>query len=159
MSLWIGLNPVIKGFSEVSKDLEKEGARTRVWQDTCNLIKDYPTLGTGLGTYEYAYPKYKTISRQVLYDHTHNDYLELMSDTGITGVFIVIAGAAYYLFMVTRLWFQRRNSFVRSITIGCLGGITYIILHSLTDFNLHIPANALHLSIITGIMHKTITQL
>ncbi|MFQ5964085.1 MAG: hypothetical protein ACE5KZ_07365 [Candidatus Scalinduaceae bacterium] len=29
----------------------------------------------------------------------------------------------------------------------------------LTDFNLQIPANPLHLSIITGIMHKTITQL
>jgi hypothetical protein len=82
-----------------------------------------------------------------------------MSDTGFTGFFIVIAGAAYYLFMVTRLWFQRRNPFVKGVTIGCLGGIAYIILHSLTDFNLQIPANTLHLSIITDIMHKTITQL
>jgi O-antigen ligase len=95
----------------------------------------------------------------MLYDHTHNDYLELISDTGFTGLIIVIAGAAYYLFMVTRLWFQRRNPFVRGITVGCLGGIAYIILHSFTDFNLQIPANALHLSIITGIMHKTVTQL
>ncbi len=159
MTLWIGLNPVIKGFSQTSKDLKAEYRRIPIWRDTYNLIKDYPTLGTGLGTYEYAFPKYKTIRAQFLYDHAHSDYLELMSDTGFTGFFIVIAGAAYYLFMVTRLWFQRRNSFVRGITIGCLGGIAYIILHSLTDFNLQIPANALHLSIITGIMHKTITQL
>ncbi|HDY69045.1 MAG TPA: O-antigen ligase domain-containing protein [Candidatus Scalindua sp.] len=159
MVVWIGLNPVIKRFSETPKAMKAEGERIIVWKDTYNLIKDFPTLGTGLGTYEYAFPKYKTIRRQVLYNHTHNDYLELMSDTGITGFFIVIAGAAYYLFMVIRLWFQRRNRFVRGIAIGCLGGITYIILHSLTDFNLQIPANALHLSIITGIMHKTITQL
>jgi O-antigen ligase len=139
--------------------MEAEGRRTRIWKDTCNLIKDFPVLGTGLGTYEYAFPKYKTIKLQKLYDHTHNDYLELMSNTGFTGFIIVIAGAAYYLFMVTRLWFQRRNTFVKGITVGCLGGIAYIMLHSLTDFNLQIPANALHLSIITGIMHKTITQL
>jgi O-antigen ligase len=159
MAIWIGLNPVIKRFSQSSMDREIEKGRPLLWKDTCNLIKDFPTLGTGLGTYEYAFPKYKTIRTQKLYDHTHNDYLELMSDTGFTGFFIVVAGATYYLFMITRLWFQRRNHFVRGITIGCLGGIAYIILHSLTDFNLHIPANALHLSIITGIMHKTITQL
>jgi O-antigen ligase len=97
-------------------------------------MKDFPSLGTGLGTYEYAFPKYKTIRRQALYDHTHNDYLELMSDTGFTGFIIAITGVAYYLFIVTRLWFQRRNPLVRSIAIGCLGGIAYILLHSLTDF-------------------------
>ncbi len=159
MTVWIGLNPVITRFSRISEGIETEGGRIRVWNDTCNLVKDFPALGTGLGTYEYAFPKYKTFRTQKLYDHTHNDYLELMSDTGITGFFIVIAGATYYLFMVTKLWFQRRNPFVRGIAIGCLGGIAYIILHSLTDFNLQIPANALHLSIITGIMHKTLTQL
>jgi O-antigen ligase len=159
MTIWIGLNPVINKFSRIPKNVEAEGRRPQVWKDTYNLIKEFPTLGTGLGTYEYMFPKYKTYRAQVLYDHTHNDYLELMSNTGFTGFFIVIAGAAYYLFMVTRLWFQRRNPFVKGITIGCLGGIAYIILHSLTDFNLQIPANALQLSIITGIMHKTITQL
>lgn len=159
MTIWIGLNPVITRFSHISKSMEAEGSRTHIWKDTYNLMKDFPALGTGLGTYEYAFPKYKTIKAQKLYDHAHNDYLELISDTGFTGFIIVIAGAAYYLFIVIRMWFRRKNSFVRGITVGCLGGIAYILLHSLTDFNLQIPANALHLAIITGIMHKTITQL
>ena len=159
MTLWMGLNPVIKHFSQTSEDLKAEDRRIPIWKDTFNLIEDFPVLGTGLGTYEYAFPKYKTIKAQKLYDHAHNDYLEVMSDTGFTGFIIVIAGAAYYLFIVVRMWFRRKNSFVRGITAGCLGGIAYILLHSLTDFNLQIPANALHLTIITGIMHKTITQL
>ncbi|MBO1223355.1 MAG: O-antigen ligase family protein [Candidatus Scalindua sediminis] len=159
MAVWIGLNPVIKRFSRISEGMEKEGRRTLIWNDTYNLVKDFPVFGTGLGTYEYAFPKYKTIRKQLLYDHAHNDYLELITDTGFTGFIIVIAGAAYYLFIVIRMWFQRRNSFVRGITVGCLGGIAYILLHSLTDFNLQIPANALHITIITGIMYKTVTQL
>ena len=159
MAVWIGLNPVIKKFSNTSVDIEAEGRRTHIWNDTYNLIKDFPALGTGLGTYEYVFPKYKTIKAQKLYDHAHNDYLELVSDTGFTGFIIVIAGVIYYLFIVVKIWLRRKNSFVRGITVGCFGGIAYIIIHSLTDFNLHIPANALHLSIITGIMHKTITQL
>jgi O-antigen ligase len=159
MSVWIGLNPVIKKFSSASVDIEAEGGRKQIWNDTYNLIKDFPALGTGLGTYEYVFPKYKTIKAQKLFDHAHNDYLELISDMGFTGFLIVIAGAVYYLFIIIKMWFQRKNSFVRGITVGCFGGIAYIIVHSLTDFNLHIPANALHLSIITGIMHKTVTQL
>jgi O-antigen ligase len=133
--------------------------RIQVWEDSRSLIKDFPVFGTGLGTFEYSFPKYKTFKRRVLYDHAHNDYVELISDTGFAGFIIVITGAVYYLIMVTRLFFRRRDPFVRGITIGCLGGILYITLHSLTDFNLQIPANALHLSMITGIMHKTVTQL
>ncbi len=159
MAVWIGLNPVIARFSHISHSMETEGNRTQIWEDTCNLVKDFPVLGTGLGTYEYMFPKHKTIKRQLLYDHAHNDYLEIITDTGFMGFIIVMAGAAYYLFAVVKMWFRGTNSFVKGITAGCLGGIAYIILHSLTDFNLHIPANALHLSIITGIMHKTVTQL
>ena len=159
MAVWIGLNPVITKFSNTSVDIETEGRRTHIWNDTYNLIKDFPALGTGLGTYEYVFPKYKTIKAQKLYDHAHNDYLELISDMGLTGFLIVITGAVYYMFTIIKMWFRRKNSFVRGITVGCFGCITYIIVHSLTDFNLHIPANALHLSIITGIMHKTVTQL
>ncbi|MCP4267899.1 MAG: O-antigen ligase family protein [Candidatus Brocadiaceae bacterium] len=159
IALWIGLNPVFKRFSQITNTMGVEGSRSHIWKDTSNLIKEFPVLGTGLGTYEYAFPKYKTIKRQRLYDHAHNDYLELISNTGFAGFVIIIAGGAYYLIMVTRLFIRRRDPFVRGITIGCLGGMSYIILHSLTDFNLQIPANALHLSMITGIMHKTITQL
>jgi O-antigen ligase len=139
--------------------MEVKESRSQIWKDTSSLIKEFPVLGTGLGTYEYAFPKYKTIKRQLLYDHAHNDYLELISGTGFTGFIIIITGSAYFLIMVTRLFIRRRDPFVRGITIGCLGGISYIILHSLTDFNLQIPANALHLSMITGIMHKAVTQL
>ncbi len=158
-AVWIGINPVIKRFSIIHKEVEVKAGRIQVWKDTSGLIQDFPALGTGLGTYEYAFPKYKTFKAQLLYNHAHNDYLQLMSDTGIAGFAIIIAGGAWYLFVVMRIWFKRKNTFVRYITIGCLGGITYIILHSLTDFNLHIPANALHLSVITGIMYKTVTQL
>lgn len=157
--VWLGINPVLKRFSLIQSHLTSETGRPKIWADTYNLMKDFPALGTGLGAYQYIYPKYKTIPSRYFYDHAHNDYLELLADTGFIGFIIVITGYLIYLFKVIKIWSMRRNPFVKGITIGCLGGITYIVFHSLTDFNLHIPANALHLSIITGIMHKTITQL
>ena len=121
-------------------------------------MKNHAHYDVDRGTLELS-TKYKTIKSQLLYDHAHNDYLELISNMGFAGFIIIIAGGACYLIVLTRIFLRRRDPFVRGITIGCLGGISYIILHSLTDFNLQIPANALHLSMITGIMHKTITQL
>ncbi|MCP4268255.1 MAG: O-antigen ligase family protein [Candidatus Brocadiaceae bacterium] len=158
IALWIGLNPVIERFSKISNHMESEGARLYQWKDTYNLIKDFPISGTGLGTYEYSFAKYKANKHQRVYDHTHNDYLELIANAGLAGFIIIMAGGSWYLFAVTRLLYRRQDPFVRYVSIGCLGGITYIILHSLTDFNLQVPANALYLSMITGIMHKTVTQ-
>jgi len=42
-------------------------------------------------------------------------------------------------------------SFERAMALGCLGSIAAILLHSLTDFNLYIPANALMFSLILGL--------
>jgi hypothetical protein len=39
-------------------------------------------------------------------------------------------------------WTRRRDYFVKGVTLGCLAGIASILIHSLTDFNLHITANA-----------------
>ncbi len=157
--LWIGINPVINRFSNTSRDLKSESNRIGIWKDSSGLIKDFPALGTGLGTYEYVFPKYKTFDTPLLYDHAHNDYLELISDTGFLGLVIVVTGFTYLLLIVFKILLQSKNSFVRGVTAGCLGGFAYIMLHSLTDFNLQIPANAMLLSVITGIMHKTVTQL
>jgi hypothetical protein len=42
-------------------------------------------------------------------------------------------------------------SFERAMALGCLGSIAAILLHSLADFNLYIPANALVFSLIVGL--------
>ncbi len=134
LTLWVGLYPVVNRFSRDSEGMEIEA---------------------GMGTCGYAFPINKTIKRQLFNDHSHN----LILNTGFSCVIIALAGGVYYLIMVVKLCIRRRDPFVRGITIGCLGVILYVILHSLTGTSLQIPANALHLSIVTGIMHKTITQL
>lgn len=41
---------------------------------------------------------------------------------------------------------------VRGITLGALSGITAIFVHSISDFNLHIPANAILFTILAAIV-------
>ena len=41
---------------------------------------------------------------------------------------------------------------VRGITLGAMSGITAILVHSISDFNLHIPANALLFAILAALV-------
>ena len=42
------------------------------------------------------------------------------------------------------MWRRRRSSFAKGIGLGALLGVTAILLHGFTDFNLQITANAVY---------------
>jgi O-antigen ligase len=135
----IGIRPVIERFSFAALTRE---VRPVYFMNTVEIIKDFPLTGTGLGTYLYAYPMYETRFSGEMLEHAHNDYLELLAEGGVIagGLIIVVAfGALAWLFS---RWTRRNDHLVRGVGLGCLAGIAAILIHSLTDFNLHITANA-----------------
>lgn len=137
----IGIKPVIERFSLT--DLARE-TRPIIYKNTAELIKNFPLFGTGLRSYLYAYPMFEKKSVAGLMDHAHNDYLELLAEAGIIGggaLIIFVFGLVIHLFLK---WAQRRDSFIRGVGLGCLVGIAAILIHSLTDFNLRITANAVY---------------
>ena len=139
--LWVGLGPILERFVKTTETIEK--GRMLVWKDTLTMIKDFPLFGTGLGTYQYAFPHYKTFPMQVVFDHAHNDYLELLAEGGISLVLPFLWG----------LWRILRWSLTSSslITLGAATGMVALLIHSFFDFNFHIPANAYLFFTLAGI--------
>jgi O-antigen ligase len=135
----IGIKPVIERFSFAALTGE---VRPVYFRNTAEIIKDFPIVGTGLGTYLYAYPMYEKKYSGDLLDHAHNDYLELLAEGGIVGGGLMIIFAFGALGVLFLRWARRNDHFVRGVGLGCLAGIAAILIHSLTDFNLHITANA-----------------
>ena len=77
-----------------------------------------------------------------LYNHAHNDYLELAADTGLLGLgllMLLVVGALVASIGILR---HRRNATVRGAAFAALMAITCLALHSLVEFNLQIPAIA-----------------
>jgi len=151
-SVWIGIDPVIEKFSETSETLPK---RTFIWLDTLSIIKDFPILGTGLGTYSLSFSLYKKVAHwPTIIQHAHNDYLELLSETGIVGFLLVTWGIVmFYKQALSKI--VRNNSQNEPLRyyllLGAISGSLGMMVHVITDFNFQIPANAFYFVFLLGI--------
>jgi O-antigen ligase len=126
-------------------------SRLDVLEDSLGIARDYPVLGTGLGTFINSYMRYQTKMPRFHFDHAHNDYLEIVTDTGVIGA-LLAAGMAFAFFLpLFRRWRKKHGMFGKCIGAGGLASCAAIAVHSFTDFNLRIPANALLLTVITPI--------
>jgi len=148
----IDINPILERFKNINAD-----QRILVWKDCYQAIKDFPLFGSGLGTFKYIYPLYKeNLKAAVDYHYAHNDYIHLLVETGLLGfsclmigIIILFKDAIKFLNYNAKI----RNSFGYFITLGALSGIISILVHSLADFNLHIPSNALYFTTMIGIIY------
>jgi O-antigen ligase len=151
--IWIGHGTILDRISDPSSPTS---TRVNLWLDTLNMSSDFPIFGTGFGTFQYIYKKYKTLDDQFLYEHAHNDYLEILTDLGLIGFLIVLVSIVLFLRKILLRWIERRDPYAKGITLGGACGVFAILGHSLVDFNLHIPANALFLSIILGLIFNAV---
>ncbi|MBN2200166.1 MAG: O-antigen ligase family protein, partial [Candidatus Aminicenantes bacterium] len=159
-SLAAGMSAVMNRF--YADDTIFKGGRTLFWENIMPIVGDYPVFGTGLGTFASVYPAYDRTGGEMRLTHVHNDYLELMSETGILG-FLLLAGAVFWILVRSfRVWRARRNLEVKGLAMGGLVSCAVMLIHSFTDFNLHIPANgllfAVILSLTAAIVHHRMTS-
>lgn len=132
--------------------------RITVWADMTGMVSDFPVLGTGLGTFDRIFPRYQTRYSTVLFEHAENDYLEFLTDTGIVGFTTAITAGIIFFVIMYRTWKARRNAFSTSLGAAGLASCAAIAVHSLTDFNLRIPANALLLTTIAALTVACLTR-
>ncbi len=153
--LWIGLGPVLARFEPLRDPhyLRLEG-RTQLWKDSLRLIRNYPVAGTGLGTFMTVFRSYQTSSVEYIVEHAHNDYLELASETGVPGALLLFVPLIFLLGKMFAAFLTDERRYRRAITLGCIGSTCAFLLHSITDFNMEIPANALIFAVILGIGYK-----
>jgi len=127
------------------------GVRKSMILDALRMWRDHPLLGVGLGDFETAYPRYQSFPSDLWIDHAHNDYVEAAAETGWVGALLILSALALFLRLAFRDWGQPFRSHAGWIRLGAAIGCCGILVHSLGDFNLHIPANAAWFAVLAGI--------
>jgi O-antigen ligase len=131
---------------QISKDL-----RLGIWKDTLHLIAAYKWTGCGLGAYERGLFKFKTVAPMNAVDFAHNDYLQILAELGVMGALLAMALALRILWRAFAVALRKPNDSNWELAVGLLVTLLIMGLHSLADFNLYIPANALALAWLGGV--------
>ena len=124
--------------------------RILVWRHTVQMISDYPLLGSGPGTYATIFTQYQPPGIGGRYYMAHNDYLHFVSETGLP-VLVIMGWLTIVVYRCGLKKLAHPSRLVRASTLGALSGISAILLYSVSDFNLHIPANAVLFSVLAAI--------
>ena len=140
---WVGFQQVLARFAGIQKLEVSTGKRSAMRRDTFRLFLDHPILGTGLGTLEIVYPPYDSEYDGRIVNHAHNDYLEGLAETGIIGGLCCVWFLGVLLLKALEGMMVLESSFGSALSLSGLVACSGILVHSLVDFNLHIPANAL----------------
>src|SRR5262245_17440046 len=160
---WVGADPVIRRLEKGEMALDAADkqpgqesffhSRGWIWRDTGAMIRDNWMTGVGLGAYPTAYPIYSTRDGATPVNQAHNDYLQILADGGILGAII----ALWFIFLVARDTVRasrHRNPLTAATALGAASGLFALMVHSLFDFNLQIPSNALLFLVLTSVVSR-----
>ncbi len=143
--LWMGNNELTRRLISIHTDTREEingGIRLTIDRDCLRMLIQRPFLGWGLGTFPVVYPEFRSFYTNMFVNQAHNDYLQLLVETGLAGFSIAI----WFLVLVFRQAAGKLRNWTENasgaLTVAALLGCVGILVHSFLDFNLQIPANA-----------------
>ena len=162
VALWLFFQHSSSFRGAVENILTIDAGRLGLWRAALAQWKLQPLLGTGSGTYLFYGRQFRAEQNQLDPIDVHNDYLQLVAEYGLIGA----AGFLFFFFVHLRhawinfLWLGPARVGAGSVlssdrlalTIGALGAVAAYVVHSAVDFNLHIPANALLLAFVFGLL-------
>lgn len=143
---WIGSEPLMSRLrsagAEVLQGEAPRQSRPEIWRTALSVFRHYPVLGAGLGAFPRAYTMFDRSPGAYSVSEAHNDYLQVLADTGVVGGII----GCWFLYLFVRLAgraLRQPEGIERGATLGATVGVCGIFVHSLVDFNLQITSNAL----------------
>lgn len=140
---WIGAGTAIERFSSLPTTDTSLPRRFSMVRAASRIVLDHPILGCGLGTLVVVYPRYETVYDGKVVEHVHNDYFELLAESGLAGGLCGLAFLAL-LYRQSRQNFEaQQGHFSRGLHAGAIVALSGLLLHTFVDFNLHIPGNLL----------------
>jgi len=140
---------------------DPENMRLQLWSAALQQFEQSPLIGTGAFSYLYYGRMFRDPSVQNDPIHVHNDYLQLLADYGLIGAALFLLLLGCHLFAGSRSYLQLvRQSEAADDPLSnnlalCIGGLSVLaayMVHSVVDFNMQLPANAILIAVVFAIL-------
>jgi len=150
----------VKAGVDAGKNIEVD-VRFRLWEATVRMWRDHTWFGVGPGHFDYRFRAYRPVDVQLRPDRAHNEYLNTLADWGVVGMTLIAAVLVTLFVGLIKTWkrvyrpeseFQTKQSDKFAFVLGATFGLLAMLIHSLVDFNLQIPANAILAVTLTALL-------
>ncbi len=149
--LYTGFDAVCERLATLRHFRQADSGRIQILKDIATSTENFPLLGTGLGTHRYVYPAFDRSYIVPLAAHAENEYAQVLEETGLLGLgTLLVIGI-----MIGRQYLKsirNKHNLICSAAYGLGFGIVAILVHSMTDFGQHIPANGFLTAIFCAMM-------
>ena len=138
----------------VSGRLQDQGfadeGRLAVYRSTLHMIADHPWFGTGLGTFVWSFPVYRStdLSMTGTWDRAHDTLLEIAADSGVPLAGLVFVGWIATLAILVHGMRVRHRDLI--LPVAAFSVSILALLHSLIDFPLQITGYAIIVFALAG---------
>ena len=160
---WFGWERIFERFENIRNADGIITPRVPFWSDSIPLIRDFPAVGTGFGTFLNVFPAYATQTKNIR-EHAHNDYIEILADGGVIAFLLSVWFLISLLYKSYKAFRKRRESYSVYLYLGSLAGIIAIVFHCHVDWILYGGASGLYFFFVaalavsaanTRLRHKT----
>lgn len=140
---------------------DPQNMRLLLWGAALKQFALSPLWGTGGFSYLYFGRMFRHPLVQNDPIHVHNDYLQLLADYGIVGAALFLIFLILHLRAGIRSFRILAGRFSASgwvpgdrlpLVIGSLSAVAAYMVHSIVDFNMQLPLNALMMALVFGVL-------
>lgn len=140
--LCVGFDAVHDRLGSLGELQRAEGGRWQIVKDIAVAWTRFPLLGTGLGTHEVVYPMFDRSTVAALASHAENEYAQAAEETGAVGLLALVAFGALVWRDYAHIIRAGRVP-IHAAAYGLGFGLMAVMIHSLSDFGQHLPANGM----------------
>lgn len=149
--LYVGFDAVYDRLATLGELQEAESGRMQILKDIASAWKKFPVFGTGLGTHSVVYPMFDRSTIPALAAHAENEYAQAAEETGLAGLIpLLVFGASVWICYARCIRKAARP--MRLAACGLGFGLLAVLIHSLSDFGQHLPANAMLSAVFCGLL-------
>lgn len=139
--LYIGFDSVYERFVTIGS-LDSYQTRLQVIKDLAEPVRKFSLFGTGLGSHDVVYPMFQSVNTALQFSHAENEYIQLAEEMGLLGLAAMV-GFAVIIGIHFRHGLGKKKRDINAAIYGLGFGVVAILVHSVSDFGQHLPANAI----------------
>ena len=153
----VGKYPLLRFLATDPRDPEAD-LRFQLWTVSLAAWKEFPWLGSGLGSFREAFRRVQPADLTLLVEQAHSDPLQILVTGGLLGFLLAFTAAFTLLALFVLQWKRQSRREESSWGLAAIGALVALLLHGLVEFNFSIPAIPATLAVMLGCAWRAVSS-